>query len=341
MGVSAPPASAVAPDSDDIGSVDDAGGDDAVAGSGRAQTRGRRSPRSRNWVFTDYTLDDFRQQFFDVSNQFRYLCFGKELCPKTQREHHQGWLQFKDHVPLSTCKGRLGVPSVHLEIMRGSCDESERYVTKDGRVTRYGRFVCMGQRTDIDEVRVAISEGGSGLEVADSNFPLWCRFRQSFQTYRFLCLKKKYQREYRPITVILLEGRTRCGKTRLATKYGSFIIGGYQLKWWDGYDGEDCIIIDDFANDVPIQQMLRVLDGNFLRLPVKGSFSVAAWTRVIITTNLVSLYDQAPNEHLDALRARITRVISAFGPDEVMPNSIEEFERLDVLSALEMCDDLV
>ncbi len=292
----------------------------------RCEAVGRREPRSRNWIFTDFTCSDLKEQFDDEVSGIRYFCFGKEICPKTQREHHQAWVQFEKPVLRTSLQRILRLPGCHCEVMRGSCEENERYVRKDGDVTQYGVFLTMGQRVDIDEIRVRISEGDSALSIADSNFPLWCRSRQSFSTYRMLCQKKSTAVWRGKLDVVLLEGRTRCGKTRLASKYGTYIIGGYQLGWWDGYSGENCIIIDDFAADIPIQQMLRILDGYQLRLPIKGSFVYASWKRVIITTNVVSLYSQAPNEHLDAFQARITRVISCFGPHEVMPAVIEEFE---------------
>ncbi len=298
----------------------------AAVGAARREAPGRRQPRSRNWLFTDFTCSDLKQQFDDEQSGIRYLCFGNEVCPRTQREHHQAWIQFEKPVSRSTVQRILCLPGCHSEIMRGSCEENERYVTKDGDVTRYGAFVRMGQRVDIDEIRIRIAEGASVLSIADTNFPLWCRFRQSFATYRMLCQKRATSEWRGRLDVILLAGRTRCGKTRLASKYGTYIIGGYQLGWWDGYSGENCIIIDDFADDIPIQQMLRILDGYQLRLPIKGSFVYACWKRVIVTTNVVSLYDQAPNEHRDAFRARITRVISCFGPQDVMPDVIDEFE---------------
>ncbi len=296
----------------------------------RASNRGRRAPRSRNWCFTDFGLR--REQLSDAFHsvrgglpQVRYICYGDEKSPDTGRLHLQGWAQLAKPVERPTAQRVLQIPGAHLEIMRGSCEENERYTQKSGSFTTFGAFVSMGERTDIDELRVGLRNGASTLEIADANFPLWCRFRVSFQVYQQFCLQQS-TRAWRRVRVVLLNGRTRSGKTRLAFKYGTFIIGGYQLKWWDGYSGQDCIIIDDFADDIPIQQMLRILDGYQLRLPVKGAFTYANWTQVIITSNVVNLYSQAPNEHLLAFQARITQEISAWGDADVMPDSIDIFE---------------
>ncbi len=219
---------------------------------------------------------------------------------------------------------------MHLEIMRGSVEEASDYCRKDGSFSIFGQFISMGQRVDLDSIRISITEGVSDLAIAESNFPQWCRNYRAFRDYRFAHLQHRSLQWRGAFPVVVLEGSTRCGKTRLARKYGDFILGGYQMKWWDGYHGQPCIIIDDFAADCPIQHFLRILDGQQLRLQTKGSHTWAFWRAVIITTNLnfMSLYGQAPAEHLAALHARITRRISCFEGDEPLPESIEELEFL-------------
>ncbi len=287
----------------------------------------RRAPRSRNWVWTDFDLvaHDGRNPGDDG---VRYLCYGVETCPETNRKHHQGWTQFEKPVSLASAKLRLGLPRAHFEIMRGSCEQADRYSAKDGEVFRIGEYIQMGQRTDIDEIRVLLAGGSSTLDVAEANFPLWCRFRQSFYTYQQLCLGRSAN-PYRPLRVFLLAGRTRCGKTRLALKYASYIIGGSQLQWWDGYTGQKCICIDDYADQGDVGWLLRLLDGHKLRLPVKGAHTWALWDTVFVTTNLPVLLSQAAPEHQDAFRARLTMTIDCFEPNQTMPDSIDGLEEIN------------
>jgi hypothetical protein len=88
-----------------------------------------------------------------------------------------------------------------------------------------------------------------------------------------------------------------------------FKISGDALQWWDGYDGEKSILIDEYDNQIPITRLLNLLDGYHLRLPVKGGFTYAAWTKVIITTNLnpLELHPNAKQQHRAALHRRINR----------------------------------
>jgi len=42
--------------------------------------------------------------------------------------------------------------------------------------------------------------------------------------------------------------------------------------WFDGYDNHDCALFDDFDGGLPFRDLLNILEGNELQVPVKGSF---------------------------------------------------------------------
>jgi hypothetical protein len=56
--------------------------------------------------------------------------------------------------------------------------------------------------------------------------------------------------------------------------------------WFDGYEGEETLVIDDFYGWIKYNFILRLLDGHPCRLPIKGGFTYAGWTTVIITSNV-------------------------------------------------------
>jgi hypothetical protein len=58
------------------------------------------------------------------------------------------------------------------------------------------------------------------------------------------------------------------------------------MVWWDGYCGQDAVLIDDFDGWVPFRTFLQWLDVYPLTLPIKGGFVVANFSRVFITSNL-------------------------------------------------------
>lgn len=260
--------------------------------------------RSRNWCFTDFTLKNGQEAFEEEKNHIRYICWAEETCPETKRKHHQGYVQFKGPVTMANAKKRLGLPGVHLEQARGSVDENKEYCAKEGALIEFGEASTQGQRTDIDGIKALIDKGANEVEIAEANFQLYAMYARSFARYKTLKTKTLTQK-FRKITVILLEGYTGCGKSRFAIERSGYVISGCDLQWFDHYESEHTITIDDYSNDVKINRLLRILDGYQLRLPTKGGHTYANWRTVFITTNLQELHQNASEAHRAALRRRI------------------------------------
>lgn len=95
---------------------------------------------------------------------------------------------------------------------------------------------------------------------------------------------------------------------------------GNGVVWFDGYDGDDHIIIDDFYGWIPMAFMLELLDSYPMRLPVKGSFTQMKARRIIITSNThpSSWYQKhflAMPEHEDAFMRRLDIIKHFEGKD--------------------------
>lgn len=279
----------------------------------------RRKGRSRRYVFTDYKKIDFKKVYEAQTKQIRYIAWGQEVCPESGRHHQQGWVQFHNAKTLAAAKKCLGDRSLHLETAKGSVAENEAYVSKeDTSPVCLGELPVQGTRSDLETVRAAIAKGSSDLQVANAHFGTWVRYQKSFAKYRSLTESANAE-AFRHVSVVLLAGRTGSGKTRYAAKYAGFLIQADQIgKWWDGYEGQRVICIDEYNNNVPITTLLTLLDGYRHRLPLKGSFTYAQWTTVFITTNLRELHLNASEAHRLALCRRITTVITAHGDDEVI-----------------------
>ncbi len=263
--------------------------------------------RSKSWVFTDFTLKKFEEKEFE--NDFQYLCYGVEICPRTQRKHHQGFLQSHQKKTLRSIKRLLGLRQVHLEKMRGTPAQAILYAKKEGDFHEWGVVTSQGQRSDINALKTLIDEGANESTLAETNFRLFCQYGRGLQRYSRL-RRESQSRDFRFVSVILLTGLTGTGKTRFGSRYASFTIRGSDLAWWDGYEGQRCILIDEYANDVRITKLLGLLDGYQLRLAVKGDFTYAQWTTVFISTNLATLHAEARPVHQAALARRISLTLN-------------------------------
>lgn len=266
--------------------------------------------QSRNWCFTDFELLQLNRIYNKYQDIIRYICWGLEICPKTKKKHYQGWIQFFNKKTLGGVKKILDNKQIHLEPCRGNEYDNDKYCKKDNNFHSHGTFITQGQRTDLEAIKKKIDDGYNMKQIADDHFSDYIRYHHGLDKYKALVEKEK-TKEFRPIEVIILSGKTGIGKTKLAMQEATYKIEGDNLKWWDGYDQDKCILIDEYSNNIPITKLLNLLDGYQLRLEIKGSFTYANWNKVYITTNLSKkqLHSNALSEHREALFRRVTKFI--------------------------------
>lgn len=117
------------------------------------------------------------------------------------------------------------------------------------------------------------------------------------------------QRDWAP-EVYWFYGPTGSGKTRKAFELCEDPwISDQGLRWWDGYDGHEDVIIDDFRKDFcKFHELLRILDRYPYRVEVRGGSRQLLARRIFIT----SLYSPEETYHMrediGALTRRITEV---------------------------------
>lgn len=265
--------------------------------------------QSKNWCFTDFELLDWGK-IFSGTDDIRYICWGEETCPKTKKKHYQGWVQTDKKKRLGGIKKLCQSKKIHLEACRGSEGDNEKYCQKDNQYKTVGKFITQGMRTDLNLLKAIIDEGKTLEEVANTDFHAFIQYNRGFQEYKKI-VDRRLRKKFRKVKVIHIHGKTGTGKTRKAMESSEDIykIQGKALQWWDGYEGEKTLVIDEYDSDIPLTELLGILDGYQLRLPIKGSFTYANWDTVYITSNIKKLHTNAKQEHRDALRRRITETV--------------------------------
>lgn len=92
-------------------------------------------------------------------------------------------------------------------------------------------------------------------------------------------------------------------------------------KWWDGYSGEQVIVLDEFTGKVSIGHLLRWFDRYPCKVEYKGGCTYLATTHWFITTNLPldRWFSDITPEHMDALKRRVQVTIfqTEWSPGEV------------------------
>jgi hypothetical protein len=246
-----------------------------------------------------------------------YCVVGEEV-GESGTPHLQGYMKFAKKKSLKKIGDELTKllgKRPHIEPCRGGPKKAIEYCMKDGKVTEWGEKPKQGKRSDIEHAAEMIRSGARMIEVADEHPGTFVRYSRGLEKLKALHDKESAE-DWRDVEVTLLTGPTGCGKTRKAMEAkcedgrSPYKIQGSDLKWWDGYEGESVIVIDEYANNLKIDALLGLLDGYKKRLEIKGGTTWARWTKVFITTNLFVLHEQAKDAHREALERRISKTIS-------------------------------
>lgn len=266
--------------------------------------------RNRAWCFTSFDMNR-EPCYISELKGLRYLVYGLEICPKTEKEHWQGYLVLGDNAKtLSAMKKWLQDPAIHLEAAMGTAEQNRTYCTKDKKYKEFGAIPKQGARNDIKEVVDDVEEGMRYDEIAIAH-P--CQFVKYFKGFKELInAKDRLSAQQRDVEVIVMIGPTGCGKTSHVynTEEDLFdlVCTKQDMQWFDGYDGQSTLLLDEFGeNSIQWEILLRLLDRYPMRLAVKGTFTYARWNKVFITSNL-KINAWYPNKDLSPLMRRITSI---------------------------------
>jgi len=268
-----------------------------------------------------YCLTSFNKKTkWDVVDKYRYLIVGKEKCPKTGKIHFQCYIELNEPQRPSYIKKIFNDNTIHIEARRGSRDQARDYCKKEKDFTEHGKWISgQGHRSDLESFVNKLKDNVKLNDLMLEEPTLYCKYKNGLKDINAELIKRR-NKNFRKLEVILLTGPTCCGKTRFAieeAKEDFYKIEGDNLQWFQDYNEEKILIIDEYNNDIVVTKLLNLLDGYQLRLNVKGSHTYAAWNKVFITTNLKwdEIHPQAKTEHRNALRRRITNIIS-YWPEE-------------------------
>jgi len=167
--------------------------------------------------------------------------------------------------------------------------------------------VGKGKRTDIDVIRDLVKDGASFKEVLEQS--------SSFQSVMWAQKALPYYEAPRSVKteVFWYWGPTGTGKSHLAwEEAGTDAYAPVSFKWWDGYDGQENIVLDDIRSDwATYNQFLQLFDKYPMRIECKGGSRQFLGKKIWVT----SPYDppaffQLGEEAIDQLVRRVTLVKS-------------------------------
>lgn len=243
--------------------------------------------RARAFCFTLNNYTEFEEAAISEIKT-RYTIFGRETGEQGTK-HLQGYLYFEN--ARSHEAVRALVPRAHIEVARGDATANYKYCTKDGDYYEHGDKPNNMQPTTYDE----------------------CKTFAQIQYLRFMSLHALPARDpEKPPKVLWYHGPAGSGKTRKAYESSKDVYIKDGTGWWDGYRGQDTIIIDDF--DPPVKEtdfrlFLRLLDRYPYQGQLKGAYVEISSSTIIITCEFPPEYFWPLGNRLAQVSRRITEVV--------------------------------
>lgn len=250
----------------------------------------------------------------------RYIIVGLETAPTTGTPHYQGYVQFKSRVSRKVACERLG-NRANVLIARGTAEDNQKYCSKDGNWAEAGEPQFAGERTDLTEVKEMVEKG---VHIG--------KIMKMTNTLQASSYAEKYAKYHAPrrtwkTWAAWIWGPSGCGKTNFKAKdmYLSvkekrpeiryFIKKVSTGKWWDGYDGQEFVVIDDVrkgwaGSGYSFMDILGYCGEEELMVEIKGGVIpfVAKW---VVFTSVKPPWEEMkdPAEDIQQLKRRLERVV--------------------------------
>lgn len=223
------------------------------------------------------------------NEKYKYCLICEELGKETDNYHLHFVLCLRTQCTLSSIRKHLKGSHIERCVNVNDCI---KYTKKDGNIIFEDGEIKQGKRTDLMRIREAVTAGNESMR----NLIDLCPNYQAVKLAETLIKFKGQRRNWKPI-VRWYWGPTGAGKTKLAVDEARpfFWISDRNLDWFEAYDGEENVILDDFRGDcIKLHTLLRLLDRYPMRVNYKGG-SREFLAKNIWITSCKSPEDAYPN----------------------------------------------
>ena len=255
----------------------------------------------------------------------QYWCMCDEIGEQGTPHTHL-YIYSPNAILFSTLQQRF--MGAHIEAAKGSHRENRDYIRKEGRWLDDAKhetnlpetFEESGplpaerdKRESVSSEILELVQSGASNAAILMQHPAAMNRLQHIEAARQTLLEERYCNQWRDLEVTYLWGPTGVGKTRdVMEKYGYpnvYRVTNYDHPF-DDYKGQDVMLFEEFRSSLPIQDMLKYLEGYPLMLPCRYNNKAACYTKVFLISN-IPLASQYPNVQLsepETYRAFLRRI---------------------------------
>jgi len=300
-----------------------------------------KNPKSTRWVFT-LNNPEFPVTY-NQSNQIYYV-YGNEV-GESGTPHHQGFIVFDKQKYLTQVKELND--KAHWEIAKGTNKQASDYCKKDGDFVEKGTLPeepsRLGAKANKDKWRIINDLAKNGeLQLIDEQFPkVWNTSYRNLKSIKVDHMKPLGNLE-EPCGV-WITGPSGAGKTmKSRTDYPDHYLK-LPNKWWDGYQGEPNVILDDLdRNHAYMGYHLKIWADRYSHLAETKGSTIVVRPRKFIVTSQYTIEDIWFNEPetIAALQRRF-KVVKINSSD--WKNTIDKYlnKKPPVIELTESVNDLL
>lgn len=241
----------------------------------------------RRFSYTLHNYTDEDEANIKAIDGYKYHVYGREVCPETGRKHLQGFIILKNKVTWHTAKN-LFPATIHIEATKKSTADNVKYCKKDKNFWEAGIQPLSPGESEIERWKQARHFAKLGQ---------WDDIPDDIYIRHYGNLRRIYSDNQRiPFSVSDLDfhwywGPTGTGKsTKARNDNPDYYLKGIN-KWWDGYDNQAVVIIEEWG---PMDPGAERIMGHYLKqwcdhhpfqAEYKGGMKMIRPTRIIITSN--------------------------------------------------------
>ncbi len=261
--------------------------------------------RFRNFCFTlnNYTIPEIDSiKSLNKDNLLAYLIFGYEI-GDSGTPHLQGYCELSKQQSLRQVKKMLS-DRYHIEKRKGTAQQAITYCKKDGKIYEYGKSKSQGKRTDLSDIRDLVKKGVKLTTIIDGIENLNYQNIKGAQLLKSIYSVKRTEKP----NIIWLYGSTGIGKTRYVFDNFNDIYTSGNGKWFDGYEQNETILIDDYRCDyMKFHCLLRFIDRYPFTRELKGS-TIQIKSKYIIFTSPKNPFDMWKHRTPEDIKQLIRRI---------------------------------
>lgn len=262
-----------------------------------------------------FTVNNYTPELVESIKAFasncRYLVFGYEV-GDNGTPHLQGYAQLLKKMSLA----KLGkMFSWHVEPTKGTPEQASAYCKKDGAIEEFGTLQTTATGGAMEQAKWrAISDLAKEgkLKDIDESYPM--EFIRSYRTLKELA--KDFMTRPVPLDTtagMWFYGVSGAGKSFTARENYPTFYEKPCNKWWDGYQMEETVLIDDFdKTHACLGHHLKIWADHYPFIAeTKGGAMRIRPTRIIVTSQYTIDQIWEDSETREALkrRFRVTHIL--------------------------------